>query len=54
MSKSAQTSGEPAAPFDGKAFVSTLSGSPGVYRMFDAAGEPLYSVPGPSPSKGSA
>jgi excinuclease ABC subunit C len=42
MSKSAQTSGEPPVPFDGKAFVSTLTGSPGVYRMFDAGGEPLY------------
>ena len=29
-------------PFDGKAFVSTLSSSPGVYRHFDAAGELLY------------
>jgi excinuclease ABC subunit C len=28
--------------FDGKAFVSTLSSSPGVYRYFDAAGELLY------------
>jgi excinuclease ABC subunit C len=28
--------------FDGKAFVSTLSSSPGVYRHFDAAGELLY------------
>ncbi|GAP64724.1 excinuclease ABC subunit C [Mizugakiibacter sediminis] len=33
----------PSAPaFDGKAFVRTLSTSPGVYRMFDAAGELLY------------
>jgi excinuclease ABC subunit C len=29
-------------PFDGKAFVRTLSASPGVYRHFDAAGELLY------------
>ena len=29
-------------PFDGKAFVRNLAGSPGVYRMFDAGGEPLY------------
>ncbi|MHB1059658.1 MAG: excinuclease ABC subunit UvrC [Rhodanobacter sp.] len=29
-------------PFDGKAFVSTLTTSPGVYRHFDAAGELLY------------
>jgi excinuclease ABC subunit C len=29
-------------PFDGKAFVRTLSGSAGVYRMFDQAGHPLY------------
>ncbi|MEO7065435.1 MAG: excinuclease ABC subunit UvrC [Rhodanobacter sp.] len=29
-------------PFDGKAFVHTLSASPGVYRHFDAAGELLY------------
>ncbi|HUH31770.1 MAG TPA: excinuclease ABC subunit UvrC [Rhodanobacter sp.] len=29
-------------PFDGKAFVHTLSSSPGVYRHFDAAGELLY------------
>jgi excinuclease ABC subunit C len=28
--------------FDGKAFVRTLSSSPGVYRHFDAAGELLY------------
>lgn len=31
-----------AASFDGKAFVRTLSSSPGVYRMLDARGEPLY------------
>lgn len=31
-----------AAIFDGKAFVRTLSTSPGVYRMLDARGEPLY------------
>jgi excinuclease ABC subunit C len=30
------------AAFDGKEFVRTLSGSPGVYRMLDAGGEPLY------------
>jgi excinuclease ABC subunit C len=30
------------AAFDGKEFVRTLSTSPGVYRMLDAAGEPLY------------
>ena len=30
------------APFDGKAFVRTLTTSPGVYRHFDAAGELLY------------
>src|SRR6476646_8422805 len=30
------------APFDGKAFVSTLSNSPGVYRMFGATDELLY------------
>ncbi|MEO5811367.1 MAG: excinuclease ABC subunit UvrC [Rhodanobacter sp.] len=29
-------------PFDGRAFVHTLSSSPGVYRHFDAAGELLY------------
>lgn len=29
-------------PFDGKAFVRHLSGSPGVYRMIDARGELLY------------
>jgi excinuclease ABC subunit C len=29
-------------PFDGKAFVSTLTSAPGVYRHFDAAGELLY------------
>jgi len=28
--------------FDGKAFVSTLSNSPGVYRMFGATDELLY------------
>lgn len=28
--------------FDGKTFVRTLSGSPGVYRMLDAAGNVLY------------
>jgi len=28
--------------FDGKEFVRTLTGSPGVYRMFDARGELLY------------
>ncbi len=32
----------PAPAFDGKAFVRTLSSSPGVYRHFDAAGELLY------------
>ena len=30
------------AAFDGKEFVRTLSTSPGVYRMLDAAGDPLY------------
>jgi excinuclease ABC subunit C len=30
------------SPFDGKAFVRTLTSSPGVYRHFDAAGELLY------------
>ncbi|WP_449428647.1 excinuclease ABC subunit UvrC [Rhodanobacter umsongensis] len=29
-------------PFDGKAFVRTLTSSPGVYRHFDAVGELLY------------
>ena len=29
-------------PFDGKAFIRTLTSSPGVYRHFDAAGELLY------------
>lgn len=29
-------------PFDGKTFVRTLTGAPGVYRMFDAGGELLY------------
>jgi excinuclease ABC subunit C len=29
-------------PFDGKAFVHTLTTSPGVYRYFDTAGELLY------------
>ena len=33
---------ENAATFDGKEFVRTLTTSPGVYRMFDAGGEPLY------------
>src|SRR6185437_2799152 len=32
----------PAPAFDGKAFVRTLTSSPGVYRHFDAAGELLY------------
>jgi len=32
----------PAPAFDGKAFVRTLSSSPGVYRHFDVAGELLY------------
>jgi excinuclease ABC subunit C len=32
----------PAPAFDGKAFVRTLSSSPGVYRHFDTAGELLY------------
>ncbi|MCE5232951.1 MAG: excinuclease ABC subunit UvrC [Xanthomonadaceae bacterium] len=31
-----------APAFDGKAFVRTLSGAPGVYRMLDVAGELLY------------
>ncbi|WP_300614949.1 excinuclease ABC subunit UvrC [Dokdonella sp.] len=31
-----------AEPFDGKIFVRTLTGAPGVYRMFDAADELLY------------
>jgi len=31
-----------AAAFDGKVFVSTLSGAPGVYRMLGAGGELLY------------
>jgi excinuclease ABC subunit C len=30
------------AAFDGKEFVRTLTTSPGVYRMLDATGEPLY------------
>jgi excinuclease ABC subunit C len=30
------------APFDGKLFVRTLTGAPGVYRMFDARDELLY------------
>ena len=38
MSASKQKSPE----FDGKEFVRTLTTSPGVYRMFDAGGEPLY------------
>jgi excinuclease ABC subunit C len=33
---------QPSPPFDGKAFVHTLTSSPGVYRYFDAAGELLY------------
>ena len=33
---------ENAAIFDGKEFVRTLTTSPGVYRMLDAGGEPLY------------
>lgn len=34
---------EPAAPaFDSKAFLSQLTSSPGVYRMYDAGGELLY------------
>ncbi|HJT96982.1 MAG TPA: GIY-YIG nuclease family protein, partial [Rhodanobacteraceae bacterium] len=35
---------EPNSPhdFDGKAFVSTLGGKPGVYRMFGAGGDLLY------------
>ncbi len=32
----------PQPPFDGKVFVSTLTGAPGVYRMFNAGGELLY------------
>ncbi len=32
----------PLPPFDGKVFVSTLTGAPGVYRMFNAGGELLY------------
>ncbi|MEO8809178.1 MAG: excinuclease ABC subunit UvrC [Rhodanobacter sp.] len=32
----------PQPPFDGKAFVRTLTSSPGVYRHFDAEGELLY------------
>ncbi len=32
----------PPLPFDGKAFVRTLTSSPGVYRHFDEAGELLY------------
>ncbi|WP_158884852.1 excinuclease ABC subunit UvrC [Rhodanobacter sp. L36] len=32
----------PVPPFDGKAFVRTLTSSPGVYRHFDAEGELLY------------
>jgi len=33
---------ETVAAFDGKEFVRTLTTSPGVYRMLDAGGEPLY------------
>ena len=33
---------EQSETFDGKEFVRTLTTSPGVYRMLDAAGEPLY------------
>ncbi|HVV96010.1 MAG TPA: GIY-YIG nuclease family protein, partial [Rhodanobacteraceae bacterium] len=33
---------ESESAFDGKAFVSTLTGSPGVYRMFGANDELLY------------
>ena len=36
------TQPEDRAGFDGKVYVSTLSGAPGVYRMFDAAGDLLY------------
>lgn len=32
----------PPAPFDGKVFVHTLTGAPGVYRMFGAGDELLY------------
>jgi excinuclease ABC subunit C len=32
----------PPPPFDGKVFVSTLTGSPGVYRMFNANDDLLY------------
>src|SRR5882672_763900 len=32
----------PAAPFDAQAFVATLPGTPGVYRMMGAEGEALY------------
>jgi excinuclease ABC subunit C len=32
----------PAEPFDGKVFVRTLTGAPGVYRMFGDGGELLY------------
>ena len=35
-------SAPPSPAFDGKTFVSTLSGAPGVYRMFDARDELLY------------
>jgi len=37
-----QESSSPLPPFDGKVFVSTLTGSPGVYRMFGARDELLY------------
>ncbi len=33
---------DPLPPFDSKAFLSTLTARPGVYRMYDAAGEILY------------
>jgi len=32
----------PLSPFDSKAFLKTLTARPGVYRMYDAAGEILY------------
>ncbi len=38
----AMSSGSASSPFDGKAFVRTLTPAPGVYRMFDAAGGLLY------------
>ena len=35
-------SADPVATFDARAFLGTLTDDPGVYRMLDAEGRPLY------------